>query len=61
MTLQLIEPMGNETYIHFDIDGNECMARIRPIENLKVGETTSLYFETKEISYFHSESGIKLA
>ncbi|MDT3697125.1 MAG: sn-glycerol-3-phosphate ABC transporter ATP-binding protein UgpC [Ignavibacterium sp.] len=61
VTLQLIEPMGNETYIHFDIDGNECMARIRPIENLKVGETTSLYFETKEISYFHSESGIKLA
>lgn len=61
VTLQVIEHMGNETFVHFEIDGNECMARIRPNETLKVGESINLYFDTEGINYFHSGSGIKLA
>jgi len=61
ITLQVIEPMGNETFIHFDIDAKECMARVKPNSNFKVGDSIDLYFETKSVSYFDQETGTKLA
>lgn len=60
VTLQVIEPMGNETFLHFEIDNNECIARIRPNETLKVGESIILYFDINSIYYFSKETGIIL-
>jgi multiple sugar transport system ATP-binding protein len=56
VTLQVIEPMGNETFIHFNIDGNESIARIIPIENLKVGESINLYFDSNSVCYFNKDT-----
>lgn len=60
VTLQVIEPMGNETFIHFEIDSNECLARIKPNDSIKVGESISLYFYANSVCYFNIDTGVIL-
>ncbi|MCK7518773.1 MAG: hypothetical protein MZV64_14125 [Ignavibacteriales bacterium] len=36
--LDVIEPMGNETFIYFEIEKTQFIARVKSLDDLKVGE-----------------------
>ena len=43
-----IEPMGNETFIYFEIEKIQFIARVKPLQNLKSGDKIKLYVDPKK-------------
>lgn len=56
-TISIIEPMGNETFIYFPVDDLQFIARIRPVEHLKILDKISLYINPEKIYLFDKTSG----
>jgi len=54
--IELIEPMGNEMFVHFSIDGNNCVARISPTDKIKEGDKVTLAFNLEKIKIFDTET-----
>ena len=56
--VSIVEHMGNEEYIYFNIDGNEFTSRIeaRKSENVKYGEVGEFYFNIKRAHIFDIET-----
>ena len=57
ITLDLIEPMGNETFIYFELDGVQFISRVRAKESLVRGHKINIYFESDKIYFFDKETG----
>lgn len=55
--IDVIEPMGNETFIYFDIGKDQFIARVKPDEKLKVNEKIKLFIATDKIYFFDKNSG----
>jgi len=51
-TLDVIEPMGNETFVYFEIEKNQFIARVKPLHDLKVGGKIKLYINQEKIYLF---------
>ena len=60
-TLDVIEPMGNETFIYFEIEKIQFIARIRPLQNLKTGEKVKLFIEPNKVYLFDRKTGINIS
>ncbi|MBK7632311.1 MAG: sn-glycerol-3-phosphate ABC transporter ATP-binding protein UgpC [Ignavibacteriales bacterium] len=58
--IDVIEPMGNETFVYFEIEKNPFIARVKPIEVLKVNERIKLYIDTQSIYLFNKTLGINI-
>lgn len=54
--IELIEPMGNEMFVHFSIDGNKCVARISPTDKIKEGDKITLIFNLEKLKIFDVET-----
>ena len=56
--ISVVEHMGNEEFIYFNLDGVEFTSRIeaRKSENLKYGETGEFYFNIKRAHIFDAET-----
>ena len=50
--IELVEPMGNETYLYFNIDTMQCLARIDSREALKDGLKRTLRINNKKLHFF---------
>jgi multiple sugar transport system ATP-binding protein len=55
--LNVIEPMGNETFIYFEIERTQFIARIKPLQDLKVGEKIKLYIDPLVFYLFERKNG----
>ena len=50
--LDVIEPMGNETFIYFEIEKVQFIARVKPLYDIKVGGKIKLYIDPEKIYLF---------
>jgi multiple sugar transport system ATP-binding protein len=55
--LDVIEPMGNETFIYFEIEKTQFIARVKPLYDLKVGGKIKLYIDPEKIYLFDKKTG----
>lgn len=53
--LDLVELMGNEEYLHFNLEGVKCVARVSTGVRYKTGEKVKLEFETSRVHLFDSK------
>ncbi|HMN23354.1 MAG: sn-glycerol-3-phosphate ABC transporter ATP-binding protein UgpC [Ignavibacteriaceae bacterium] len=58
--IDVIEPMGNETFIYFEIEKNPFIARVKPIRDLRANERIKLYIDPMSIYLFNKNSGINI-
>ena len=57
VALDVIEPMGNETFIYFELDGVQFISRMRTQANLTLGLKIKIYLESDKIYFFDKETG----
>ena len=55
--IKLVEPLGSDTLIHFDIAGAEAIARVDPSLKPKLGERLSLLPKADKVHLFDVETG----
>jgi multiple sugar transport system ATP-binding protein len=60
VSIELVEPMGNENFLYFRLDGMQLIARLKPVDNLKVSEKLTLYLKKDKVFYFDDKSGNNL-
>jgi len=58
--LDVIEPMGNETFIYFEIEKVQFIARVKPLHDIKVGGKIKLYIDPEKIYLFDKKTGNNL-
>ena len=54
--LEVVEPMGNEIFLYFPVDGSQFTARIPAREKPNSGTSFTLFFDTNKLHYFDSET-----
>jgi multiple sugar transport system ATP-binding protein len=57
VTIKLVEPLGSDTLIHFDLAGASAIARVDPSLRPKVGEVLSLCPQPGKTHLFDSTDG----
>ncbi len=55
-TLEVVEPMGNEIFLYFSIDGEQFVARIPAREKPEANSKRELYIDTSKLHFFEGES-----
>jgi multiple sugar transport system ATP-binding protein len=59
--LDVIEPMGNESFIYFEIEKTQFIARVKPLHDLKVGGKVKLYIDPNRVYLFDNNSGFNIS
>jgi len=59
--IEVIETMGNESFVYFQLDGVQIISRIKSKENLMHGSKLQMYFEPDRIYFFDKETGKRLS
>jgi multiple sugar transport system ATP-binding protein len=54
--LEVVEPMGNEIFLYFPIEGTQLTARISAREKPEAGSSRNLYFDTEKLHFFDLET-----
>ncbi len=54
--LEVVEPMGNEIFLYFQVDGNQFTARIPARDMPEPGTKRALYFDTEKLHFFDTET-----
>lgn len=54
--IEMIEPMGNETFLHFHLDNTKMVARVAPETAPKSGEQVLLYLDSAKLHFFDAET-----
>lgn len=54
--LDVVEPMGNEIFLYFNIADSQIVARIPAHEKPEPGTNMSLFFNTEKLHFFDAES-----
>ena len=55
-TLEVVEPMGNETFVYFEIDSIQFIARVKPIFDLKAGDKIKLFIDPNKVYFFEFDT-----
>jgi multiple sugar transport system ATP-binding protein len=55
--VRLVEPLGSDTLIHFDLAGASAIARVDPALRPKVGDQLSLRPQPGKLHLFDTETG----
>jgi multiple sugar transport system ATP-binding protein len=55
--IEVTEPMGNETFIYFEVEKNQFIARVQPVKDLKASEKIKLYIDPTSVYFFDKKSG----
>jgi multiple sugar transport system ATP-binding protein len=59
--LDVIEPMGNETFIYFQVEKTQFIARVKPLKDLKAGESIKLFIDPNGLYLFDNNSGFYIS
>ncbi|MGE5798566.1 MAG: glycerol-3-phosphate ABC transporter ATP-binding protein, partial [Ignavibacteria bacterium] len=54
--LEVVEPMGNEIFLYFVIEGVQFVARVPAREKPQAGTKRNLLFDISKLHFFDSES-----
>jgi len=54
--LDVVEPMGNEIFLYFPLDGIQFIARIPAREKPEAGSSRSIYLDTEKLHFFDVET-----
>jgi multiple sugar transport system ATP-binding protein len=57
VTIKLVEPLGSDTLIHFDLAGASAIARVEPSLRPKVGDHITLRSQPGRIHLFEADGG----
>ena len=57
LTLDLVEPMGNELFLYASRDGRELVARVPPMSLPAKGGTIDLTFDASRLHFFDPDTG----
>lgn len=60
ITVEVIEQMGNEVFIHFKIDDKNIIARLSPKEKYSTGKSINLSYDANKLLLFEKETGIRI-
>lgn len=58
--LEVVEPMGNETYIYFSIEGTQLTARIQSERKFVAESKATLFFNLDKIHFFNPQTEEKI-
>ncbi len=58
--LEVVEPMGNEIYLYFQIEGTQFIARIPAREVPNSGSTKNLFLDLSKLHFFDAESELAI-
>lgn len=58
--IDLIEPLGNETFIYFTLAYKQIVARVFLDKILKVGDKIELFVDTAKLHFFDQKSGLSI-
>ena len=58
--VEVVEPMGSETYLHLNIGGQKTIIRAAPDCRPAIAETIGLYVDTGRIHLFRADNGQSL-
>ena len=56
VVLEVIEPMGNEIFLYFELAGGLIISRVKPKENLMLGTKIQIYLERDKIYFFDKDN-----
>jgi multiple sugar transport system ATP-binding protein len=59
--VKLVEPLGSETIVHCNIDGQTLRARIPGFSDLALGDSTDLVVSMDKILWFNAASGQRIS
>ena len=54
--VDVVEPMGSESYIYFSLNGDNFVARVAPESNARVSARHRLAFDMKKLHFFDRET-----
>jgi multiple sugar transport system ATP-binding protein len=57
VAVKLVEPLGSDTLIHFDVAGNTAIARVDPALRPRVGDRFALRPQPGKTHLFHADNG----
>jgi len=60
VNLEVVEPMGNEIFLYFPVDGIQFTARIPAREMPQPGTKRLLFFDTDKLHFFDTKSEISI-
>jgi multiple sugar transport system ATP-binding protein len=60
VSIDFIELMGSETFIHFKLADSQAVARVSASRDYSMGENISLYVDTSGINLFDKESQVAI-
>jgi multiple sugar transport system ATP-binding protein len=60
VNLEVVEPMGNEIFLYFPVDGIQFTARIPAREKPLPGTKRLLYFDTGKLHFFDTQSEVSI-
>jgi multiple sugar transport system ATP-binding protein len=60
VNLEVVEPMGNEIFLYFPMDGIQFTARIPAREKPLAGTKRLLYFDTVKLHFFDTQSEVSI-
>ena len=55
--IDVTEPMGNETFIYFEVEKIQFIARVKPSRELKRDKKVKLYIDSSRVYFFDKQSG----
>jgi multiple sugar transport system ATP-binding protein len=53
---EVVEPMGNEVFLYFNLSGNQFVSRSNIQKEIKAGERIKMQFNTNKLHFFDSET-----
>jgi len=55
--IEVVEPMGNETFLYFVLQNTQMIARVGAKHFYKAGDEVSLHFDRNKLYFFDKEDG----
>jgi multiple sugar transport system ATP-binding protein len=53
--LTMVEPLGSDTYVYFEVGAKRCVGRISPERKPKLGDTLPMAFDMSRAHWFNAE------
>ncbi len=53
---EVVEPMGNEIFLYFNVSGNQFVSRTNIQKEIKAGESIKIFFNTDKLHFFDRET-----
>ncbi len=58
--ITLVEPIGNEIFLHLDVGKTHVVLRTSPTSDFKTGQAINLTFEKKKFHLFNKSEGLRI-